>query len=95
MAARNRKVSLAEVMGTKGATHGLTLDKLPEVLGDAMPELPRTAVGRHRLIRSLQQRFGPNFRSLPGVSDLVAEFDRDLELERKVAQIAALKMRRK
>lgn len=94
----NKKVSLAELMGKTAAekgSGGLRLGQLPEILGDAMPELPRTAVGRHRLIRSLQQRFGPNFRSLPGIKDLVAEFDKDLEFERKVATLGAIKYKPK
>lgn len=88
-----KKASLAELMGTKAAGSGgrLSLSQLPDILGDAMPELPRTAVGRHRLIRALQQRFGPNFRSLPGVMDLVKEFDLDLDLEAKVAQMRAIR----
>ena len=94
---RSRKLSLAELMGSKAASGGgkLSLSKLPEILGDAMPELPRTAVGRHRLIRALQQRFGANFRTLPGVSDLVKEFDGDVALERKIAQMQSIKLRRK
>ena len=91
-----KKASLAELMGTKAASSDgkLALSQLPDILGDAMPELPRTAVGRHRLIRALQQRFGPNFRSLPGVMDLVKEFDLDLDLETKVAQMRSIRYNR-
>lgn len=93
-----KKISLAELMGSasqKAASADLSLGNLPEILGDAMPELPRNPVGRHRLIRALQQRFGPNFRSLPGIKNLVAEFDKDLAFERKVAEIAAIKYKPK
>lgn len=93
-----KQISLAELMGKSAAdagTKGLRLDQLPEILGNAMPELPRTAIGRHRLIRSLQQRFGSNFRSLPGIKDLVAEFDKDLEFERKIARLGEIKYKRK
>lgn len=92
-----RKASLAELMGTSAASagEGLRLSQLPMILGDAMPELPRTPVGRHRLIRALQQRFGGNFRSLPGVGSIVQEFDAEIAFERKVAEMRALKYRRK
>ncbi len=56
-----------------------------------MPELPRNSVGRHRLIRSLQQRFGPNFRTLPGVMGLVKEFDDDIKLEQRIGKLKALR----
>lgn len=94
---RARKVSLAELMGKPAASAEgqLRLSQLKDILGEAMPELPRSAVGRHRLIRSLQQRFGVNFRTLPGVSDLVKEFDSELELERKIAQIRNIKFKGK
>lgn len=84
-------------MGVTGAqaaaTNGLALEQLPMILGDAMPELPRDPVGRHRLVRALQQRFGDNFRALPGVSSLVEQFDREIENEARIRRIAAVKMR--
>lgn len=90
-----KRVSLSELMGKSAASAGgsgkLNLSILPEILGDAMPDLPRTSVGRHRLIRSLQQRFGGNFRTLPGVADLVKEFDSEIAFEQKRAKIAAIK----
>lgn len=76
-------------------SRGLTLRQLPEILGDAMPDLPKSAVGRHRLIRSLQQRFGANFRSLPGIKELVCEFDKEMEFEKKIATLGAIKYKAK
>jgi hypothetical protein len=87
-----KRASLAELMGAQAANKTeLRLSHLPEILGEAMPELPRTPVGRHRLIRALQQRFGANFRSLPGLKDLIKEFDDDLEFEKKIAKMQAIK----
>jgi len=91
-----KKVSLAELMGSKGANQStsgsLSLDQLPTILGDSMPELPRTNVGRFRLIRALQQRYGKNFRSLPGVSGLIKEFDQDMETEDKINKMKKIKL---
>jgi len=90
------KLSLAELMGSTGAAHaaqGMQLSRLHEVLGDAMPELPRNAVGRHRLIRALNQRFGPNFRSLPGVKDLVGQFDDEVAFEERIGKVKQIKFR--
>ncbi len=86
-----KKVSLAELMG-KQAANGISLKQLPDILGDAMPELPRNAVGRFRLITALQQRFGDNYRVLPGVSNIVKEFDDEVALNGKIAKIAAIKL---
>lgn len=77
-------------MGTNAA-QGMHLSRLHEVLGAATPELPRNAVGRHRLVRSLNQRFGPNWRSLPGTNDLIKQFDKEIDFEKKVAQVKAIK----
>lgn len=92
-----KRASLSEIMGKAGAEkakQGLKLSHLPEVFGEAMPELPHNAVGRYRLLRSLKARFGPNFRSLPGVSDILKEFDGVLETERTVHKIRNIKYAR-
>lgn len=90
----SKRAGLAELLGRAGADaarKGLRLADLQEILGDAMPELPRDAVGRHRLIRSLKARFGPNFRALPGVSGLVSEFEEEIEYARKLEKIRSLR----
>lgn len=89
-----KKASLSEIMGSVGASKqgSLELRHLPQILGEGMPELPRNEVGRFRLVRALQQRFGDNFRSLPGVSDLVKQFDNEVELETKIARISQIKL---
>lgn len=69
----------------------MQLSRLHEVLGEKTPELPRNPVGRHRLVTALSNRFGPNFRSLPGVSDLMKQFDGEVEFERKLARMKAIR----
>lgn len=90
-----RKVTLNEVMG-KGAGEStkLTMDELPSILGESMPELPKNNIGRFRLIRALQQRFGKNFRTLPGVNDLVKEFDSQCDYETRIAKLKSIKVDR-
>jgi len=90
----SKKFSLAEVMGTAaaGKGEGLRLSHLPEILGDAMPELPKNSLGRHRLIRSLQQRYGKNFRSLPGIKDLVKQFDDEIAFEGRLQKMKNIKV---
>lgn len=86
-----KKVSLHELMGKKAGSGGLSLETLPDILGSNMPELPRNGVGRFRLIRALQQRFGKNFRRLPGVNDLMSEFDSEIKHNELVAKMKAIK----
>ena len=94
----SKKPSLAEMMGTTasklGGSSRLTLDQLPGILGDSTPDLPKNAVGRHRLVRALQQRFGLNWRSLPGVKDIVKEFDGVVDVELRIAKLKQIKYRR-
>lgn len=88
---KGKKASLAEIMGGVKDPSSLSLSKLPELLGEAMPNLPRNPVGRFRLVAALKNRFGANFRSLPGVSNLVREFDSDIELEQRIQKLRSIK----
>ena len=90
----SKRAGLAEIMGARGAElgkKGIALADLPELLGDAHPDLPKDAVGRHRLVRALKARFGPNFRALPGVADVLKEFDGVVSVEGQIARIKQLK----
>lgn len=90
-----KRASLAEIMGRRGAdmaSKGITLEDLPELFGEAMPDLPKNAVGRYRLLRSLKARFGPNFRALPGVSSVLKEFDNEVAREERIAKIKQVKL---
>lgn len=93
-----KRATLAEIMGTTaaqlGGSQSLSLKHLPKILGESMPELPRNSLGRHRLVRSLQQRFGNNWRALPGVKDLVREFDSEILFEGRVRKMKAIRGRR-
>jgi len=89
------RASLSEVMGKAGAEKaksGLSLADLPDVMGEAMPDLPKNAVGRYRLLRGLKARFGPNFRSLPGVTNVLKEFDSVIETELKIQKMRSIKL---
>lgn len=92
-----KRNSLAEVLGKDAAGLGesMRLAHLPHILGEAMPDLPRNSVGRHRLMRALQQRFGANFRSLPGIKNLMQEFDNEIATDVKIAQLRSIKPRSK
>lgn len=73
-----KKASLNELMGSAGSSAGsrkLGLDDLHELLGERMPDLKFTPVGRMRLANALRNRFGESYRQLPGIDSIMAEFD--------------------
>lgn len=87
--AKNGSTTLGELMGSRGehfAKNGLELDDLPQLLGERMPKLQFDPLGRHRLINALRDRFGANFRNIPGVQQVINKFDdhakREIEFHR-------------
>lgn len=76
-----KPASLGELMG-KGFEHRdkLTLEDLPKLLGEKMPHIPYDRVGRVRLVNALHQRFGPGFKSVPGIADILKEFDKEMHI---------------
>lgn len=80
------KGSLKELVGKHPLTD-LSLENLSEFLGERTPEIPLNNVGRIRLIRALKQRFGPQFRLIPGVKKLLKEFDEKIQFEKDVMSL--------
>lgn len=46
---------------------------------DELPELDASPLGRHRLIQSLKNKYGPSFRNKKGVAQLIRDFDEQRE----------------
>jgi len=79
-----KKVSLNELMGSggKAAESGtLSLDDLGKLLGERMPKLEYSPVGRMRLMTALRNRFGDSYRQLPGIDSILKEFDDQAKFE--------------
>ena len=73
-----KKISMNEIMGKSGFTaknKDLSLNDLSDLLGERMPKLEYTPVGRLRLTTALRNRFGDNYRNLPGIDGILKEFD--------------------
>jgi len=87
------KVSMNEVMG-KGAAQKITLSSLPEILGEKMPRLPLNRVGKVRLIQALRNRYGASYRNLPGVSDVLKEFETAADHDDTLAKLRKIKLGR-
>lgn len=81
-------------MGSKAGaarSRGLSLDDLPDLLGERMPKLDYTAVGRMRLTNALRNRFGDNFRQLEGIPELLKEFDEEVKFNVRLAEMRQIK----
>ena len=86
----SRKVSMNEILG-KNAGPKISLDNLHEVLGEKMPRLPKNRVGRMRLIQALKNRFGSGFRNLPGVQEVMTDFDQNIKTQSTLNKMRMIK----
>jgi len=91
MRAKGGNATLGELMGSNQSS--MSLKELDKILGEKTPELPRNAVGRFRLIKSLQQRFGNGYRNLPGVSNIIKEFDEDVRFSEIIDTMKSIKVK--
>ncbi len=81
-------------MGGKGEeakSRKLTLDDLGDILGERMPKLEFHPVGRMRLTQALRQRFGDSYRNIPGVDDILKEFDKEAQFNVKLQEMKMIK----
>lgn len=88
------KATLNELMGAKGKTASerkLGLSDLGDLLGEAMPKLQFNPVGRLRLTTALRKRFGDDYRNLPGIDDIMKEFDDEARFAVKLQEMKMIK----
>lgn len=85
MRSKEQPATLGELIG-KPADSGddLDLDDLPELLGEKMPELPHNRVGKYRLLNALKMRFGEGYRNIPGIKNIISQFDENVRTENVV-----------
>ena len=92
-----KRNTLNELMGSRGSSakaKKLSLDDLGELLGEKMPKLEFHPVGRLRLTTALRNRFGDSYRNLPGISDILSEFDKEVDFGIKLQKMKMLKGKR-
>lgn len=93
-----KKVSLNELMGGSGSTaknKKLGLDDIYELLGEKTPKIEFHPVGRLRLVSALRNRFGDGYANLPGVSDILKEFDSEAKFNIKLQEMKMIKAKGK
>lgn len=80
MRSKDKPASLSELLG-KDANKDLSLKDLSKILGEKMPELPKNRIGRFRLLNALKVRFGSGYKNIPGVKNIISEFDEAIQTE--------------
>jgi len=96
MRSKDQPASLGEIMGSSAQKPKMSLADLGDIIGhDKVVDLPQNRVGRHRLRKALQQRFGSGYRNIPGVKDLLDEFDDNTEFAEYIEKIRAVQPKRK
>lgn len=84
MRSKGTPASLNEMLGnTKSGT--VSMDNLHDVLGQHMPEMEFSPVGKLRLLHALQMRFGDNYRQIPGVRDTLDAFDKHVNTQQTIS----------
>lgn len=81
MRSQEKPASLGELLGSAADKQDLSLEDLPMILGEKMPEMPKNRIGRFRLINALQQRFGNGYNNIPMVSKIIKQFDDEVKTE--------------
>lgn len=93
-----KRASINELMGSagKGAkSRKLTLDDLGDLLGERLPKLEYSPVGRMRLTTALRNRFGDSYRNLPGIDDILHEFDEEAKFAVRLAEMKQIRAKTK
>lgn len=86
---------LAEILGRAGAQaekgKKLTLEDLPDLVGESLPEINFDAVGKHRLVTALRNRFGDGYRNITAAKDIIADFEEKRKFEDRLSELRAIK----
>lgn len=94
-----KKLSLGELMGGKAGAAAsqrkLSLDDLGNLLGEKMPKLEFSPVGRLRLTTALRARFGDGYKTIPGIDEIMREFDDNAKFQIKLAEMKMIRAKGK
>ena len=90
MRAKGGNATLGELVGS-GSSNTMSLKDLDDILGEKKSEMPYNKIGKHRLRRALQQRFGNDYRNIPGVKNIIKEFDDEIASKAVIDRMKAIK----
>ncbi len=76
-----REPTLKELLRQEDDTPALDLEPVQAHFKEGeMPIVDASPVGRLRLIRAFSRKYGPNFRSFPGVADAIKHYDQEVKV---------------
>lgn len=78
--------TLAEMQKPSGPGQ-MDMDPIKRILGEDMPEITPTPLGRYRLITALKNKFGPSYRNYPQASEVLEHFDGELNYFSKIREM--------
>lgn len=81
------KKDLVKKMREVHAKFPMNRAPLKQALGEVMPTIEPTRIGRHRLLEALRLKYGDSFRQHPHAKSALDSFDKDfktIDLIRKV-----------
>lgn len=79
MRSSSKPASLAELLGKEMGD--MSLKDLPKLLGEKLPEIPYNRIGKYRLNSALKIRFGAGYKNIPGIKNILSEFDSHVATE--------------
>lgn len=62
-------------------------DPIRRLLGEDMPDITPTPLGRFRLISALKSKFGPSYRNYPQASEVLSHFDSEMSYFSKIREM--------
>jgi hypothetical protein len=65
----------------------MNLAPIKEVLGEDIPDITPTPLGRYRLVQSLKAKFGENYRNIPSARKVMDHFDSEHDYFSKLRKI--------
>jgi hypothetical protein len=71
----------------KPAEPQMNMGPIKDVLGDDMPEITPTPLGRFRLVSALRNKFGDNYNNVPKAKIALTHFDNEHDYFRKLRKI--------
>lgn len=71
--------------------HGLDMTKVQKVLGPEAPSVTADRIGKYRLMESLKNKYGPNYKNHPDAKHVIKEHDAQVDHLKTIFRIHSAK----
>lgn len=69
----------------------MDMGPIPGILGEDMPHITPTPLGRLRLTAALRNKFGASYKNIPHVADAIQHFDNQHAYFKKIRSMKGVK----